>query len=103
MRRHVSLRALLATAVLAVSALAWTAPASASPVQHTNAQQVVSFDARGEVDQSAVPFVEPAPARDGSPTDPRPSGSASAAFLAAFVLAAVVAVLVVAASRVSSG
>jgi hypothetical protein len=103
MRRHVSLRDLLATAVLAASALAWAASAGASPVQHTNAQQVVSFDARGDVDQSSVRYLEPAPASDSSRTDPRRNGSASAAFLAAFVLAAVVAVLLAAASRVSSG
>jgi hypothetical protein len=97
------LRALLATAVLAASALAWAAPASASPVQDTNAEPVVALDARAGVDQSSARSLEPAPARDGSPTDPRRNGSASAAFLAAFVLAAVVAVLVVAASRVGSG
>jgi hypothetical protein len=69
-----------------------------------DAQRVVGFDVRdGEVDEGSIRYLDAAPTTDRSPADSRPNGSASAAFLAAFLLAGVTAVLVVAASRVSSG
>jgi hypothetical protein len=89
----------LATAVLAACALGWAAPAFATNAKGQPVVELVQND-HGVADQGSS-----APVRtdDDSRADSRPNGSASAAFLAAFLLAGVTAVLVVAASRVSSG
>jgi hypothetical protein len=106
--RRLSLRALLATAALAACALGWAASASAGPAvlakpEHVRVAAPVEGDPSAVADRSAASEAQPVRTDDVSRGDSRPNGSASAAFLAAFLLAGVTAVLVVAASRVSSG
>jgi hypothetical protein len=106
--RRLPLRALLATAALAACALGWAASADASPAVRAKAERLqvaalVESRPQAVADQSATREADPVRTSDGSRADSRPNGNANAAFLAAFVLAGVTAVLVVAASRVSSG
>jgi hypothetical protein len=106
--RRLSLRALLATAALAACALGWAAAAHASPAvlaqaEHLRVAAPAESDPSTVADRSAAPEAQPVRTDEDIRGDSRPNGSASAAFLAAFLLAGVTAVLVVAASRVSSG
>ena len=105
MRRR-PLRALLATAALAACALGWAASAHASPAVLAKAERLrvaAPVESEAVADQSTGREADPVRTADGSRADSRPNGNANAAFLAAFVLAGVTLMLVVAASRVSSG